>query len=521
MGKAQVEVYFGAIKQIVRAEEGREKKLELFNLLKMTEGYRRNLDLFHIIRDLERKTRYPLFLKTPPGEGQVISDEVTSELLAGLGNSEAKALIFRSMPQDETCFSRDLFDLSKRIQGNNPGWVQGHAVAHQYGIKSYEPNGLVQRAENPQTGSTGFVKTVRGKNEGDDFASLFILFSLNHSVSLYSLIGPSQPKITGGEEGETVGEKRSYPMVIDLIKIYRVLAQWIREEQQLRKNDPQNSIFPKRQADLLAECDVTQARASIALRHLSMHDIIDYEFADQTKHYTGYKASPPLVEGQNLPHRLYNGLPADFLAVMRENANQYLTIDDIYEKLTEANSKYSVGSEREKTSLKNNLTHLAGFYKTEGFLEARDFDSRTRSTIELSDAQKETILEFTSLLDHFQTQSPRAIEYAREAFAALSTEQISALMKKAHDASQQVDRHSYEELKIYILSVLLTQPGSRVRQLQQILMDSFKNKISHGRTMSILREMRKGGFVTNTSTVPTTWTIKTPNGAKNSEAKAE
>lgn len=133
----------------------------------------------------------------PYSEGR-IPDEEMGNLLAAIGNNEAKALTLLLMQPGRIYTRRDIHDVFIRIQGgeDNAGWQSSHSLQFNYCQNSLAPIGLVAK-EVVEGGvvlqTYGYMTTEYGEAVGKHLAALLLGFSRAHpDFSLYDFFGATQ-----------------------------------------------------------------------------------------------------------------------------------------------------------------------------------------------------------------------------------------------------------------------------------------------------------------------------------------
>ncbi len=128
------------------------------------------------------------------------------DLLAAIGNSEAKAVLFGAMAlhADGYPFStKAIHDLFLDVQGEqNKAWPDiARPVTQEYVLQSFEPIGAVMHSEVSIDGGlyTRYFVNGYGQERGLGAAGLMLDYSLTHeNVALYSLVGGAVSKSETG-----------------------------------------------------------------------------------------------------------------------------------------------------------------------------------------------------------------------------------------------------------------------------------------------------------------------------------
>src|SRR3989344_5311749 len=120
-----------------------------------------------------------------------LSDEELGNLISAVGNHEAKAITLGLMLPGNTYSAYQLYKGIIGLQGEDMGWNISDRVPFGYCQSTLYPIGLVaQELIDPDLKTVGFMKTSRGRNEGDALAGLTLDFSLRYpEFSLQDFFG--------------------------------------------------------------------------------------------------------------------------------------------------------------------------------------------------------------------------------------------------------------------------------------------------------------------------------------------
>ena len=117
-------------------------------------------------------------------------NEELDNLLAAIGNNEAKAVTLLVMRTGTIYSQRDLHQAVIHAQGKSIGWRMRKRSPFGYCEDSLSPIGLVTKEVIDELGTTfGYARTEYGEQVGVPLAGLLLDFSRRHpeNVSLYRL----------------------------------------------------------------------------------------------------------------------------------------------------------------------------------------------------------------------------------------------------------------------------------------------------------------------------------------------
>lgn len=112
-----------------------------------------------------------------------LSDEQLGNLLAAVGNHEAKAVTFLVMRSETTYTAEDIHKAVIEAQGTLPGWRIHHQSAFKYCERSLSPIGLVAKeVVDPNLNTYGYARTEYGERIGVSLAGLLLDFSRKYDT---------------------------------------------------------------------------------------------------------------------------------------------------------------------------------------------------------------------------------------------------------------------------------------------------------------------------------------------------
>ncbi|MGQ0629966.1 MAG: hypothetical protein ACT4P1_02925 [Sporichthyaceae bacterium] len=195
----------------------------------------------------------------------MISETRLGELLAAIGNHEAKALTFLAMDDDVPYGVTSIYRRFIEIQGSPPAFAGQVTVAQKYLVHSFAPIGLVARQRN----EGGFIRHVRDDPDGVATALAgFLLAATAHlDVSLQRIFGK-----TSAKEGTERSPIRRY-------RILNALAQTSAD------------IHP---AALSVAASVPEMPTSLALRSFADNGLLSFETSATYEMRTTYRVTRPV-----------------------------------------------------------------------------------------------------------------------------------------------------------------------------------------------------------------------------------
>jgi hypothetical protein len=195
----------------------------------------------------------------------VITEARLGDLLAAIGNHEAKALTFLALEDEVPYGVTSIYRRFLEIQGSPPAFIGQVTVAQKYIVHSFLPIGLVVR----QRSESGYLRHVRD-DPGDIATALagFVLSStLDKEISLQVLFGK-----TSAREGSERSPIRRY-------RVLRALAEMTGE------------TYP---AKVAAEARVDEMPTSHALTAFAKHGLLTFSTAATYQMRTTYRMTKPI-----------------------------------------------------------------------------------------------------------------------------------------------------------------------------------------------------------------------------------
>lgn len=425
-----------------------------------------------------------------------LSDEELGNLLAAIGNNEAKALTLLAMKKGSIYTERGLHSSLMELQGDIKGWNLDTKCPFGYCQHSFENIGLVVQGVSDQIrGTWGYIKTEYGAEKGDALAGLLLDFSLRHpDVSLYRIFGATSSKGKQKEFDGTIG-KIEFRMRSPLsrIKLFWELV---------------TSSQPLTPAMLGVATGVSSENFHKYLQPLRDAGLVHYEYAPQDQKYGRYQVSEnaPLVAP---PPRKGHPKQTKFVwDLLSKDPNRDWTLSEIvnaYNVYVNAQLKEGeVSEDKNRQYINSTLRHL----EREGYVYNPGF-SRERSSIAWVDERQRLILtDLLTIIYEFQEQNEDFIRRGSMLAYNFTNEEVSALMAKAKENSYGVSSVSQDVSKEEILEYLREHPASIVADIKKYLENVQNRKLSAQTVRSLISKIFEEGRVERSSDNVIKWSIK-------------
>ncbi|HVZ11843.1 MAG TPA: hypothetical protein VG965_02330 [Patescibacteria group bacterium] len=386
-----------------------------------------------------------------------LSDEQMGNLLAAVGNHEAKAITLGIMEPGRVYRQKGLRNAVLRAQGKNPGWRINIQGPIQYCFNSFEPIGLVAKeALRADFSTDGYFKTPKGEAQGEALAGLVLDFSLRYpNFSLQDFF--SVP--SSSSAGEKIGEGEEYKERAPLVRL-KILQRLLSMDKPIRISDVVNNLGEDYE------------RIRVHLESMRDWKIIDYDSISYGKNFSFYKLSDEAP--QEDPDLIYNTeriYPQFVYRLLKDHPNRVWTREEIGEEY--------IKSGISKKSLKNATMIAAGILnllKERGYAERSKFGSGLQSEISLQDDQRIMIRDLVTTLSRFQNQNVGALEFGRRRLRDILVDgpAVSRLIAKAKEHSIYANRQSKADTADVIYAIVLDNSGCAIRDIQKKLKDAGK-----------------------------------------------
>ncbi|OGK21256.1 hypothetical protein A3C23_01955 [Candidatus Roizmanbacteria bacterium RIFCSPHIGHO2_02_FULL_37_13b] len=380
-----------------------------------------------------------------------------SNILAGVGNSEAKALCLLIMEPDCIYSGDDIATKLRELQIPGRGWPDyaGSNVT-QYLDKTFKPIGLVAESIDGHWDSRiGFQKTLRGAGIGDAVAGLMLEFSENHSeYGLRQIIGKTassaSTKITDVAGEEIEHKKRP---IDTLIQLYWELL--TTSQDTLTVNQLAN-VLGERGGDILAH-----------VKNLSDCGIIDYETRGrsdpwQTHQYTGESK----LLGKERPAEESTGRLGSVYNFFKTHPEGHYTVEEVFEAM-----KLEYPDDDPKKLLID-IYEYVDRLRTRGYLQnTSKFTKKYGSKIALKPEAYDSVHDLVSLVDKIQNVDTETLAHGKRVGREIlaDRERVTVLMEKARSTSPDANRKPISEMTEVVLDILSANPGVTRNVVRQLL----------------------------------------------------
>ncbi len=417
----------------------------------------------------------------PKFQEERLSDIELGDLLASVGNNEAKALTLILMSGGNLYTARGIQSRLINAQGKNPAWKMGINTQFRYCQMSFEPIGLVAKETVDENLNTyGYQITEKGENLGIPLAGLLLDFCTRHDVSLQDLFGATtsqgRPLNLGDEESDVRSIRRS-PLA--RFKIFYELV-----------TNPDSRI---RKADIIKNLDLFTSSAPLAhhLDNLRAIGIIGYDSIGAERATIYYSLIPEKMFDIPTKYQKSPALTQNVFATMKGEPEKDWSIEELDAKLKDAYPDYE-----KATSIRNTLSGVLVHLRETGFLKVRKFSGKERfqSEITLNNEQKELLSDLVNILDNFTSKDPQTLTKGRGlAFGIASDhEKVRKIMAFAKEHSPGANSKSVEERQDQLLSIMGFNPGITIREMTALLQRD--GELIHSTTVgNILKQMSING----------------------------
>ena len=403
-------------------------------------------------------------------------------LLAAMGNHEAKALLLVAMHEGVVYSASALHRLSLDRQGQLAAWRPASMTPFDYCKHSLAPIGLVaEEVVDAARGTYGYIKTRYGAEFGDALAGHLLTFSEADNVSLLQLFGNTNTTAHPPDDAETVTSAKRAPY-----RRFRLFAALLR------------AALPVQQLVLMRELDESHTTLGSHLRNLARHGIVSY----QTKHlgdsYVFYQLRPNGPPGPSPPDPRNRVLTDQVLGVLRSQAAAVVTRDQVYATLVDMHMpRRSENVRGLKASISKVLSHL----ERAGVVERGRFKPAIQSEVDLTSEQRARLTDLVNLCTSVARSEPSFLADGRAKAAAIVNDpmRVRALLQKVREVSPATNRTDTNALAEMILSALHQRPCSSVSELRDDLAKQYDKDITSDRVRQIIALLRTQGAVTVTS----------------------
>ena len=279
-----------------------------------------------------------------------MDDQELGNLLAAVGNHEAKAITIAAMREGVIYSMRDLYRLMMDGQGQLLAWRLSYSVPFDYCKHSLAPIGLVaaEICYGEGLSTYGYMKTRYGRDTGDALAGHLLSFSEEfEDISLLQVFGntnSSSPPSIEAENGDMAANYR----IRSPYRRYKILAAIL------------GANLPMRQLDLGHAIHEEHHILEPHLRNLARNDVITYRTKHLGDSYVNWKISGDLSSDIIPLDPRAPALTGEVAEVFLDNSARDMTRDQVYDALVERYKYRKLqNSNNVKTMISKVLSHLA------------------------------------------------------------------------------------------------------------------------------------------------------------------
>lgn len=415
-----------------------------------------------------------------------LSDEELGNLLAALGNNEAKTLTLALMKPGVIYTQGDLHRMIIDAQGSNVGWKIGVSSPFAYCVQSFdEPIGLVAKGVNDAglRKSWGYIKTDYGENTGTALAGLLLDFSLRHpDLSLYEVFGSTASRAPKKSdihlnEGSVEFKKRS---PIGRLKIIWELAT---AKKAVREKDLIKAVGENQSADVDQHLFALEEAGLVSLEHKVP------EIPNVLYKFTGKMSDVDMAQS------IYPVLTRKVKEIMEGFPDKEWTIAELMAEVR-ANNESSRKYASDSSFYSQVNTALAELVRLNSVSKAHEFEGYQETNIFLNQEQQEILVDLLTIIYQFQNQDHEAVRQGWQMAKNFSSNEVSTLMAKAKNVSPQANKISSVTTKGEIMSYLQANQNVSVADMREYLKKNGK-VLTRGAVGHFLNVLAVNGLVTS------------------------
>lgn len=437
--------------------------------------------------EIPRSLSIPEVRKNEP-----LSDEEMGNLLAAIGNNEAKALTLIAMKRGSIYTPKRLRKAVWEIQGDKKGWPISDMAVLGYCRFSFEDIGLVAKSVSDSIrGTWGYIKTDYGEEQGDALAGLLLDFSLNHEgVSLYQIFGATQSTSEEREVDSSAG-KTEFKTRSPLRRL-RVLWELVTSEGQMSVTTLSKLL------------DENPDMINAHLERLSVFNLVHFETTKFGEEITAYQLSENLPDQP--PTLLFHRptLTKSMYELISSDPNKTWGTHELIEAInTKRKAVNKLPLSRPNARFVGILKHL----EREGYVTQIGFKGEERSKVWVDEDQRVVLIDILTLIDNFQRQDPEVLREGRLLAANFTGTEFSKLWAKAKKYSSMANKVPREDSRNEVLDYLREHPKSTTAQLTTYLSKIQERNVAQANTRFLLNELRNSGLVAKSQDKVVKWSV--------------
>jgi hypothetical protein len=407
------------------------------------------------------------------------TDEEVYNLIAAIGNNEAKAITLLALGTDTIYTAHDLQTTIISLQGDIVGWHIGSLTAFGYCQESLAPIGLVALEASNSDGTVfGYTKTNYGKEIGDSLAGHLLKFSEDHpDVTLRDLFGAtgSSAKFSEKSADQGIDYKKRSPAV--RTRIYWILT---------------TSNLPMRATDLTNAIGEDEPN-NIAghLKEMARVGIIIHESKQYGRSYVEYKISdicpstepPPYASSKKLK---LNKVTQDVWEIVK-NTNSWFSIRDI------GDLYYATHPEKKRQKKDSQLSAILKHLMNSGYLEAGRFSGTKSSEVNLTQNQRSLLIDLLEILDKFQLNEEQfmldGIKKGKDIIG--NSGKVSAFLSKVREKSPYTQKRTKKSTYELLFQFISGKPEATSDEMCKVLESEYGIVLRRQTVSAYLATMEK------------------------------
>lgn len=408
-------------------------------------------------------------LEAAPAGVQAWTEQRLGDVLAAIGNHEAKALTFLAMREDVAYGVTAIYRRFLEIQGPQPAWTGVVTVAQKYVVHSFAPIGLVARQRN----EGGFLRHVRHDPDGSAtaLAGFLLSWTEKHPAALTHVFGST------ATNGFASSEDRP---PIRRLRLLQVLAE----------------LGPDPHTRELAElAGVNEMTAGQALVAFDRAGLLTYRSAATYDMRTVFQVGEPVVFAR-VGNTAMRDAVAAYLTARLHAAGGPVQVDrqEIEDHLLAADERW-----RGLAALRDQVQKVMKALVVRGQVEVVDAHyGATHSQLEMTEAQQAFLAGLVEGIDAIAAGNPRAIATGRAAAAAIldDPDRVCSLMRRAFAASKLATNPLSEGRKRReVRAAIERRPGATSAELLADLGSSYSKALLAGAIGMLVRDGLARGVV--------------------------
>ncbi|MGQ0845279.1 MAG: hypothetical protein ACT4QF_14220 [Sporichthyaceae bacterium] len=342
-------------------------------------------------------------------QAQAWTEQRLGDVLAAIGNHEAKALTFLAMREDVAYGVTAIYRRFLEIQGPRPAWIGVVTMAQKYVVYSFAPIGLVARQRN----EGGFLRHVRHDPDGSAraLAGFLLAYTEKHPAALTHVFGS-----TATNAFATSADRPP----IRRLRLLRVLA----------------ALGPDLHTSELAEfAEVNEVTTGQALAAFDRAGLLTYRSGATYDMRTVFRVGEPVVFAR-IGNTAMRDAVAGYLNARLHAAGGPVQIDrqEIEDHLLAADERW-----RGRAALRDQVQKVMKALVERGQVEAVNAHyGATHSQLAMTGEQQAFLIGLVEGIDAIAAGDPQAIAAGRATAEALldDPDRVCALVRRAFAASK-------------------------------------------------------------------------------------